>query len=489
MAAPVTLGDLLPVAPEPPDRPLVHVGERTWRAAELSAAATALAEQLGARGIGHGDRVGVSLPNGGELVATLFGVWRAGATYVPLNPRAPEAERERLAEAAGTVATVRLRDGVPTVEHTPRPRPVPPRSAEIALVQFTSGTTGPPKPVPLRHDTVLALIDGVLAKLGVVPGERRDEQPMPNLVPVSLSLWAGLYTVLFAFRVGAPVVVMEQFDPSSFAELVRRYQIRSTVLPPAALCALADDPAIGDLSPLRFVRSITAPLSPSEARRFTDRFGVTVLNSYGQTELGGEIIGWNAADARAHGTDKLGSIGRPHDGVEVRIDDGELCVRTAAMRAGGVAVDLSERLTPDGWLRTGDLAHIDDDGFVWIDGRVSDLINRGGFKVFPADVEEVIRSSGAVTDVAVVGVPDRRLGEVPVAFVVPRSWPPPPDLATRLVAHCRGELVAYKVPARVVSVRALPRNEIGKVQRAELVSAALATAGTDLTAISSEERP
>ncbi|WP_334145037.1 class I adenylate-forming enzyme family protein [Rhabdothermincola sp.] len=488
MAAPVTLGDLLPDPPEPPDRPLVHIGERIWRAAELSATAAALTEQLRAQGIGGGDRVGVSLPNGGELVATLFGVWRAGATYVPLNPRAPVAERERLAEAAGTVATVRLRDGVPAVERIARSRPQP-RSAEVALVQFTSGTTGPPKPVPLRHDTVLSLIDGVLAKLGVVPGERRHEAPMPNLVPVSLSLWAGLYTVLFAFRVGAPVVVMEQFEPSLFAELVRRHEIRSTVLPPAALCALADDPTIGDLSPLRFVRSITAPLSPSEARRFTDRFGVTVLNSYGQTELGGEIIGWNAADARAHGTDKLGSIGRPHDGVEVRIDGGELCVRTAAMRAGGVAVDLSDRLTSDGWLRTGDLAHIDDDGFVWIDGRVSDLINRGGFKVFPADVEEVIRSSGAVADVAVVGVPDRRLGEVPVAFVVPRNWPPPPDLAASLVAHCRNELVAYKVPAHVVPVRALPRNEIGKVRRGELISAALAPDVSNPTVIPTEERP
>jgi long-chain acyl-CoA synthetase len=225
----MTLGELLPDPPESPDRPLVHIGERTWRAAELSAAAAALADQLRAQGIGGGDRVGVSLPNGGELVATLFGVWRVGATYVPLNPRAPEAERERLAGAAGTVAAVRLRDGVPAVERLARPRSAQPRSAEIALVQFTSGTTGPPKPVPLRHDTVLSLIDGVLAKLGVVPGERRDETPMPNLVPVSLSLWAGLYTVLFAFRVGAPVVVMEQFEPSSFAELVRAQHHGSTL--------------------------------------------------------------------------------------------------------------------------------------------------------------------------------------------------------------------------------------------------------------------
>lgn len=468
------LGDLLPEHPDEPGRPLVHVGARSWTAGELDAAARSMATRLADHGVAPGDRVGVSMPNGGELIAALFAVWRVGATYVPLNPRAPANELERLVSAAEPVAVVRQCGRGTVIELTEQPRAAEQRTPEIALVQFTSGTTGPPKPVPLRHDTVLALIDGVLAKLGVAPGVRRDKEPMPNLVPVSLSLWAGLYTVLFAFRLGAPVVVMEQFEPATFVELLRQHQIRSTVLPPAALSALADDPAVDDLSPLRFVRSITAPLSPSEARRFTDRFGVTVLNSYGQTELGGEIIGWNAEDARTHGSDKLGSIGRPHDGVEVRVDDGELCVRTRGMVDGAVAVDLSDRLTPDGWLRTGDLAHIDEDGFVWIDGRVSDVINRGGFKVFPADVEEVIRRSGDVADVAVVGVADRRLGEVPVAFVVPRRWPAPATLSEELEALCREHLVAYKVPTRYVPVEELPRNEIGKVRRDVLASSVLA---------------
>ena len=102
---------------------------------------------------------------------------------------------------------------------------------------------------------------------------------MPNLVPVSLSLWAGIYQVLFAFRVGAPVVLMERFDTREFAALVRAFEIRSTVLPPAAMTMLADDETVDDLAPLRIVRSITAPLSPAQARRFHDRFGVVVLNS------------------------------------------------------------------------------------------------------------------------------------------------------------------------------------------------------------------
>src|SRR5690606_26028803 len=156
----------------------------------------------------------------------------------------------------------------------------------------------------------------------------------------------------------------------------------------------------------------------------------TLLNCYGQTEIGGEIVGWNAADARAHGEDKLGSVGRPHAGVALRVVDhngtvlpanqpGELLVRTPTMVAGYAdGTDLSDRLTPDGWFRTGDVARIDPDGFVWIEGRVSDMINRGGLKVFPAEVEEVLRLDPAVADAAVVGVPDDRLGEAPWAFVV-----------------------------------------------------------------------
>jgi acyl-CoA synthetase (AMP-forming)/AMP-acid ligase II len=387
--------------------------------------------------------------------------------------------------------------------------------ADVALVQFTSGTTGPPKPVLLTHTGVRDLLDGVLRKLragasgasggssGSAPASggaaAPARPPMPNLVPVSLSLWAGLYNVLFAFLVGAPVVVMEGFAPATFAELVRRHGIRSTVLPPAAMAMLTDAPEdeVGDLAPLRYVRSITAPLSPLQARRFRGRFGIAVLNSYGQTEIGGEIIGWNAADAREHGEDKLGSIGRPHDGVRARVVDeagtdaapgaaGELWVRTPALAAGYAGgTDLSDRLAPGGWFRTGDVARIDDDGFVWIEGRLSDMVNRGGLKVFPAEVEEVLRLAPGIEDAAVVAVPDDRLGEVPWAFVVAPAADGGADGGgadggpggagvgeAALAAHCRDHLAPYKVPVRFVAVDALPRNEVGKVLKARLAETA-----------------
>jgi acyl-coenzyme A synthetase/AMP-(fatty) acid ligase len=273
-----------------------------------------------------------------------------------------------------------------------------------------------------------------------------------------MALNAGLYNTLFGLRAGAALVIMDGFDPVTFATLIHRFEIRSTVLPPAAMTILTESD-VADLGPLKYVRSITAPLSPLQAERFAAKFPVVVLNGYGQAEIG-EVIGWTAADAKAH-PDKIGAVGRPHPGVDIRIDAaGHLLVRTP-----NTATGLEDRLDEDGFVDTGDLAHVDDDGFVWIDGRAGDVINRGGNKVFPEAVEEVLRLSEAVDDVAVVGVPDERLGEVPVAFLAGRAVPD-----GELIELCRRHLVAYKVPAAFHWVDALPRSEIGKVLRRVLAA-------------------
>jgi long-chain acyl-CoA synthetase len=492
----VNLRDLLFDPALDGDAELVHVGAEAHVVEAIRTRAGDVACALADAGVTAGSPVGVMLPNGADLVATLFGVWRADAVYVPLNPRLSPPEVDTVLGTLGPAAVVTVpehgdrfgdlpvvfpeADGVKLRPGAAGSRE--PLDPDVALIQFTSGTTGRPKPVLLRHSTVMTLLDGVIRKLR--GGRSTERAAMPNLIPVSLSLWAGIYNVLFAMRVGAPVVLMDRFEPRAFAELVQRFGIRSTVLPPAAMTMLTDEPGLDDLSPLRFVRSITAPLSPWQARRFKERFGVAVLNCYGQTELGGEIVGWNAADARAHGDDKLGSVGRPHEGVLVRVVDesgaeasadaaGELWVRTPAMISGYAdGTDLGDRLSPDGWFRTGDVARIDPDGFVWIEGRVSDMVNRGGLKVYPAEVEEVLRLDPAVTDAAVVGVPDDRLGEVPWAFVVTRSGAPPDGEA--LAGLCRQHLAPYKVPVRFEHVAALPRNEVGKVLKAPLVERAAA---------------
>ncbi len=405
------------------------------------------------------------MPNGPPAVIAMTAVWWAGAVLVPVNPRLTSREVGEVYGALDPVVAIGP-SGVTRLGGT--------RSFEpgTAFVLWTSGTTGAPKPILHTHDGYLELLDRVLAPLraGSVPSGR---PPSANLIPVPLSLNAGIYNALFGLRAGAPLVIMDGFDVHTFAGLVDRFQIRSTVLPPAALAMLSDAPDVTELSPLSYVRSITAPLSPLQARRFTDKFGVFVLNGYGQAEIG-EVIGWTAADARAH-PDKVGAVGRPHPGVDLKVERGgdpaeegevgELLVRPPSMAAGYASGgELSDRIDAEGFVHTGDLARIDAEGFVWIEGRMADLINRGGNEVFAEQVGEGLGLSPAVEEAAVVGAPDDRLGEVPVAFVVTTHEVDD----TELEALCRRHLTPYKVPVAYVRVDALPRSEVGKLARREL---------------------
>lgn len=426
------------------DEGLLHTLDRTVTKADAISAARAVADELGPM---RGRAVAVQLPNGPDVVTTMAGIWLAGGVYVPVNPHEPDVDA--VFEATGPAAIV----GPDGIERVGDGRPY---DDGVAFVMWTSGTTGRPKAVQHTHGAYIELLDRVL---GPLRGSGEHRRPSPNLIPVSMALNAGLYNSLFGLRAGAALVIMDRFEPASFAELVRRFEIRSTVLPPAAMAMLTDS-GITDLGPLKYVRSITAPLSPLQARRFTATFdGVHVLNGYGQAEIG-EVIGWTAADAKAH-PEKVGSIGKPHPGVHIKLaDDGRLLVRPPNTAHG-----IDDRLDDEGYVDTGDLAEIDDDGFVWIEGRSSDLINRGGNKVFPEAVEEVLRLSPAVDDVAVVGRPDDRLGEVPVAYLVGR---PVPD--ADLEELCRAHLVSYKVPVSFRWVAELPRSEVGKVLRRELAA-------------------
>jgi len=469
------LATLLTDHPFADGRDLLCTIDRVQSAGEARAAARAATDALRAAGVEPGQGVAVRLPTSPELVTTMVGIWLADAVFVPVNDRSPQAEVDHV---IGTIRPAAIVDetGIRTLADPLRHDP------DVAFVTWTSGTTGPPKAIVQTHSGYLELLDRVLKPLrgaggtGAGGGGETNEarEPTPNLVPVSVALNAGIYNVCFGLRAGAAIVLLPHFDTHEFAELVRRYQIRSTVLPPAAMVMLATDAEIGDLTPLRYVRSITAPLSPPAARRFMERFGTIVLNSYGQAEVG-EVIGWTAADAREH-PDKLGAAGRPHAGVAIRVVDaddadvepgtvGELLVRPPRMAAGYAGGEsLADRLDATGYVRTGDHARVDAEGFVWIEGRTSDLINRGGNKVFPDQVEEVLRLVPGVDDVAVVARPDQRLGEVPVAVVVGTAS------EEDLEAACRAELAPYKVPVAFERATSLPRNEIGKVLRKQVAA-------------------
>ena len=450
------LASLLIDHPFADDEELIHTVDRSVTAGAARADAHHVADELRAWRIAPGQAVAVQLPNGPAAVTSMAGVWLAGAVYVPVNARAPEAEVRRIVELTGVAARITAsglvaEQGDRTYEDG------------TGFVLWTSGTTGAPKPIFHRHAAYLEILDRVLHSLRPAgPAPKSPRRPTPNLIPFSLAQNAGIYNTLFALRAGAAIVIMDRFDTQGFAALITRFGIRSTVLPPAAIAMLNDDASVSELGPLRYVRSLTAPLSPLQARRFFDKFGVFVLNGYGQTEIG-EVIGWTAEHARAF-PEKLGAVGKPHAGVDLKIAeaDGD-GVGRLLVRPPNTAIGLDDRVDADGFVDTGDLARVDEDGFVWIEGRVSDVINRGGNKVFPAEVEEVLRLSPGVEDAAVVGVADPRLGEVPVAFV---TGTPPGD--ADLEALCRAHLAPYKVPIAFHRLDALPRSEAGKVLRAEL---------------------
>lgn len=441
------------------DDPIVHWIDGALTLGELRSRAEAAAKELAGRGVAPGDAVPHVVRSGAEALAAMFGTWLAGCIYIPVNGRLTESEIDAQLGAAA-----------------------PDTPSGTALIMRTSGTTGQAKPIILSHEGVAKGIDASLGALRTKPGrpDRPDQPdqpkraPMPNLVPTSQALWAGIWNTLFALRAGAPVVLMDRFDAVEFATLIRRHQIRSTVLAPAMMSMLTEDSRVAELAPLTMVRNITAPLTPYQARAFGAKFGIGIMNCYGQTELGGEVVGWNAADLREHGDAKLGAVGRPHRGVEVHIQDpdgtprgtdeiGEVWIHSPFMSTDPDIV----AQTVDGFLRTGDLGRVDADGFLWLEGRAGDVINRGGLKVMPQEVEDALRALPGVADAGVAGVPDERLGDVPVAWIRVAAGATVDEAS--LLSALRENLAGYKVPVAVRMVDELPRNDIGKLLRRSLV--------------------
>ena len=503
----VNLSDLIYDQPFHEDELFVISPSGRLSLGELRSNVEALAFTLREAGVTPGLPVGTLVAEGASSLVAMFATWSAGAVYVPINSRYTVSEVARFLNetpialvigAPNDLAPHHMTIGV--VEHdsvTWTSRVV--RSADlskptydpsVALVLRTSGTTGRPKAVLLRHSGTQDALDASLRKLrhrsGSVPG--RTQALRMNMIPTSLSLWAGIYNTTFSFRANFGVVLLDKFTVEAFTAAVREFGIKSTVLAPAMITMLTDDDTVTDLSPLRFVRSITAPLSPLVARKFYEKFGAFVLNSYGQTELGGEVVGWTTSDVREFGVAKLGAAGRAYEDVTVQIRDteghlaavgeyGEIYVNSPfRMRgyalgpneAGGADSEVDDSRFVDGFLRTGDIGQIDEDGFLWIQGRISDMINRGGLKVFPDEVEEALRKHPGVRDACVCAVPDHRLGEVPHAWIIAANGGA--GVLEELDSWCRSVLAPYKVPTGYTLIESFPRNDIGKVLRRDLAA-------------------
>jgi long-chain acyl-CoA synthetase len=475
----------------PADAPALVSRGKVTTYGELREQVARIRGSLLARGIEPGDRVAIIAANNWYFVVAYLAVIGVGAIAVPLNPASPPPEIERelavvtaklalvgptarrrmdaldtdaLGGFHGALAVGDLLDGEPTgiVDREP---------GDVAVLLFTSGTVGAPRPAMLTHGNLRANIDQILAH--PVRPEGTDEVALAVL---PLFHVFGLNAVLgVVLSIGGSVVLVERFDPHSTLEDIVAHHITLVSAVPTMWAAWAALPDAGptQVASVRYAVSGAAPLDPAIRRAVADRFGLTVAEGYGLTEASPAVtsgLGHEAPDA---------SIGVPLPGVALRLidasgedalvgDPGEIWVKGPNVFAGywHDPEATAAALTEDGWLRTGDVAVVDDDGFLSIVDRVKDVIVVSGFNVFPAEVEEVIATAPGVAAAAVVGVPHPHSGEAVKAFVVPE---PGAHLEVDdIVDHVGRYLARYKCPSTVDFVDELPQGVTGKVLRRAL---------------------
>jgi acyl-CoA synthetase (AMP-forming)/AMP-acid ligase II len=451
---------------------------RTW--GELEATVDAVAEVVEI----PGTPVGVLLRNRPVPIGLLFGVLRAGGCIVAINPqRGVERAREEVAKlglplVAGEDADIetcvddRSRSRLVSTDDlgmglaltgSPQPWTGSVRKG-VAIRMLTSGTTGPPKRIDLGYETLVRVLAG--AKHYEASGEG-DLELRRGVAVVNSPLvhLGGLFRVLQCVNDGRSFSLLERFTVEAWIDAVRRHRPKTVSLVPAALrMVLEADLEPADLSSVRSVVSGTAPLSPDDAEAFTEKYGPPVLISYAATEFGGGVAGWNLGDHRTHWAEKRGSVGRAHAGCQLRTVDPESGGPLPTNQVGLLEVKAGQLGTDTPWIRTTDLARIDEDGFLFIVGRSDQAIIRGGFKVHPDDVRAALERHPRVRGAAVVGAEDPRLGAVPVAVVELRAGPPLEP--AELLAFVSGNLARYELPTRILVVEALPRTPSAKVDLA-----------------------
>jgi len=436
--------------------------------AELDHRAQGFARHLVEHGVAPGDRIALSLPNGLAFAVALLGGLKLGATVALLNPQLTAAENRGLLEDLKPACVLDRADAVETGhgEWTTVADPAVP-----GIVLYTSGSTGRPKGALLSH-AALAFANRSWA--GPVMQLTADDRVLAVLpFPHSLGLNGALLAPLLT---GSSVVILERFSPEAVLAAIARHRV--TFFPGVATMfrRLLASPALAraDLSSVRLALSGAAPCPWDLAQEWRQRTGVRILRGYGLTELF-RPISYLADDPR----DFPDAIGRVVPGVDARVIDddartlpagdvGELLLRTPAVMDGYLnAPEDTDAVLVDGWFKTGDLATLTAEGFVRIAGRKKDLILRGGYSVYPQEVETVLLTHPDIAEAAVVGIQHEELGEEVAAFVT--LHPGATASIDHLTAWCRSRLAAYKCPRRFTVVAELPRSATGKILKSRLV--------------------
>ena len=427
---------------------------------EIDERADAFAETLTSRGVEPGDSVALSIGNHWAFAVALLAGWKVGATVAPLDALLKDEERAGIVDDLRPAALVHEAD-VAGAARTGRRRTIAGATGAPApaLILYTSGSTGRPKGAVLSHGALELAIE---SWAGPVMALTASDVVLATL-PLAHSF--GLNGALLApLLVGATVALVDRFAPDRVLDAIERQRV--TVFPGVATMfrRLLDLPelAAADVSSVRIAVSGAAPCPWELAERWRDRTGIRIVRGYGMTELF-RPISYQAASLK----ESPDSIGWPVPGVEIRIVEDELWIKSpSAMDAYINAPEETRDVLVDGWFRTGDLATVGADGLVTIVGRKRERILRGGYSVFPAEVEAALLTHPAVAEAAVLGAPHPELGEDVAAFVVLRAGATAaPD---ELIAHCRERLATFKYPRRLTVVDALPRSATGKILKSRL---------------------
>jgi acyl-CoA synthetase (AMP-forming)/AMP-acid ligase II len=456
----------------------------------------AVADAFAAAGIGRGDRVAIALPNGLPVIVCFLAAAAAG-TAAPLNPAyrpdefsfylgdtdarllvVPPDGGEAARQAAGGRIPVLSAALGPTGEVQIGGRAAgrsatAPGPDDVALILHTSGSTGRPKRVPLRHRNLAASARNVVSTYAL-----GDADVALCVMPL-FHVHGLVASVLATLASGGTVVVPSRFNPLAFWRTAREQRATWYSAVPTIhqllLARSGPEPPVG-VAPLRFVRSCSAPLPVETAQRMEQAFGAPVLEAYGMTEASHQMAS-NPLPPRPR---KFGTVG-PGTGVRISVLDasgrpeagggpGEVVIQGPGVIEGyesNPEANLSSFVA--GWFRTGDQGVLDADGYLRLIGRIKELINRGGEKVAPPEVDEVLLAHPAVAEAVCFGIPHATWGEEVAAAVVLRT----PASEAELIAHCRDRMAEFKCPKRIYIVQTIPRTATGKIQR-RAVAAALA---------------
>jgi len=489
------------LAKERPDAPALTFGGETWTFAQLNARSSQTACALQAAGVEVGDRVALLTKNCAECFELMFACNKIGAILTGLNWRLAPAEIQSIiADAMPTViitspeeahlltTAAKHQTGVHQIitlgEHYQQWR----LSAddtdpghegapdEVALLLYTSGTTGLPKGVMLTNQGM-----SYTPRLGALWGMGSDSV---NLVAMPMFHIGGCGYGTSAMTVGGHTVLMREVNIAHIIKLISQYRVTHTFLVPTVVQALLEVPNIelADLSSLKWLMYGAAPMGDVLLRRAMDTLPCEFIQAYGMTETSGTVLQLPPADHVPEGprAKLLKSVGRAIDWVQLRVVDpatqqdvpvgevGEIWIQSEMLMSGywRKPSETAEIMQPGGWLRTGDAAYLDAEGYIYLFDRYKDLIISGGENIYPAEIENVLNGHAAVLQVAVIGVHHEKWGETPRAVVVLR--PETNASEAELVAYTRERLAHYKCPTSVVFADALPRNASGKLLKREL---------------------